>query len=73
MENLQELYRVVTEWSILPLALGLLLVLTVGTGLWQVKWRRTAWLLGLVLFGVTFYLGITRQEWGEVLFNGQLL
>ncbi len=73
MDNLLELYEVVASWSFLPLGLAIVFVATVGAGLWQTRWRRIAWLLGLGLFGATFYLGIARHEWGEVLFNGQLL
>jgi hypothetical protein len=41
--------------------------------LWNARWRRTAWLACLGLLALAFYFGIQRHEWGEVLFNGQLL
>ncbi|GAB4260931.1 MAG: hypothetical protein Kow0092_10080 [Deferrisomatales bacterium] len=73
MESLQELLELVLDWSFLPVALGLVLLTTVGSGWWTPRWRRTIWMVGVVLMGVTLYLGIQRHEWGEVLFNGQLL
>ncbi len=73
METLQELLEVVLDWTFLPIGLSLLLVCVVGSGLWRTRWRRTAWLVGLVLLGASLFLGVQRHEWGEVLFNGQLL
>ena len=54
-------------------ALGLLLLCVVGSGGWRTRWRKSFLLLGLVLWGFALYFGIQRHEWGEVLFNGQLL
>ncbi len=73
MEALQEFLEVVLEWSFLPLAAVILLLGVVGSGLWNPAWKRSAWLFGLVCLAVAFYFGIQRHEWGEVLFNGQLL
>ncbi len=72
-EGLRELLELVLTWSFVPLAAAVLLLLVVGSGAWHTRWRRTVWGLGLVLLGITLYLGIARHEWGEVLFNGQLL
>jgi hypothetical protein len=73
VESLQELLEVVLDWQFLPLAVAMLLVSIVGSGLWNARWRRTAWLACLGLLALAFYFGIQRHEWGEVLFNGQLL
>ncbi|GAB6063235.1 hypothetical protein [Deferrisoma palaeochoriense] len=68
-----ELRELFWDANFIPLGMGLLIVLTVGTGLWNTRWRRTVWLVGVALMGMTLYLGLARHEWGEVLFNGQLL
>ncbi|NOY44652.1 MAG: hypothetical protein GXP50_04255 [Deltaproteobacteria bacterium] len=68
-----ELRDLVWDRTFVPLALAILLTATVGSGLWRTRWGRTAWFAGLVLTGATLYLGLARHEWGEVLFNGQLL
>ena len=73
MEHWEELFAVVLEWSFLPVGVAILFLVTVGTGLWKTHWRRTAWAFGLVLLGFALYFGVQRHEWGEVLFNGQLL
>jgi hypothetical protein len=69
----EELLEVVLEWSFAPLAIAVLLLVTVGAGHWTTRWKRSAWVLGLALFGFCVYFGVGRHEWGEVLFNGQLL
>lgn len=69
----EELLDVVLEWSFVPVALAVLLLVTVGAGHWTTRWKRGAWVLGLALFAFCAYFGIGRHEWGEVLFNGQLL
>ncbi|GAB4253180.1 hypothetical protein [Deferrisoma sp.] len=68
-----EIRDVLWDPNFIPVAVGLVILLTVGTGLWNARWRRTVWFVGLALMGVTLYLGLARHEWGEVLFNGQLL
>ena len=73
MESMWELVEVILEWSFLPVACVIVLVSLVGSGLWEVRWKRSIWLLGLGLCGLAFILGVERHEWGEVLFNGQLL
>ena len=72
-EGLRELLELVLTWSFAPLAAALLLVGVVGSGAWSPRWRRATWALGLALLAATLYLGVARHEWGEVLFNGQLL
>ena len=49
------------------------MVLTVGIGAVRTRLPRSLFLLSLGLFGVALYFGLGRHEWGEVLFNGQLL
>lgn len=73
MEHWEELLDLVLEWTFVPLGLSFLLLLTAGSGLWKPRLKRTVWVVGLVLMGVAAYLGVDRHEWGEVLFNGQLL
>ena len=73
MDQWAELLDVVMQWSFLPLGAAILLLGTLGAGLRKTRWERTAWVLGLLLLGATLYLGVERHEWGEVLFNGQLL
>lgn len=73
MEQWQEFLEVVLEWSFVPVGVAILLLVTVGTGLWKTRKGRSAWLIGLLLLGFTLYFGVQRHEWGEVLFNGQLL
>ncbi len=72
-ESLQEIADVLLTWTFVPLALAVLLAVVVGGGWWRTRWRRAAWLAGAVLVGTALYLGVARHEWGEVLFNGQLL
>lgn len=73
MEHWQEVLDVVLAWSFLPVAVVILFLVTVGTGLLKTRWKRTAWVIGLILAGFVLYFGLQRHEWGEVLFNGQLL
>lgn len=73
MESLLELRDLVLTWEFLPVACVFLLLFAVGSGAWRPRWRRTVWLLSFLLLGVSFAVGIQRHEWGEVLFNGQLL
>lgn len=73
MESLLELRDLVLTWTFVPVALMFLLLATVGSGAWKVRWRRTVWIVGFLLLGASFAIGIQRHEWGEVLFNGQLL
>lgn len=73
METLQDFLDAVLDWSFVPVGLSMLLLATVGTGLLNFRWKRSVWIAGLVLLAVAFYLGLQRHEWGEVLFNGQLL
>jgi hypothetical protein len=73
MESLLELRDLVVAWEFLPVGLVFLLLFTVGSGAWKPRWRKTFWMLGFLLLGASFAVGIQRHEWGEVLFNGQLL
>ncbi len=73
MESWEEFLEVALEWPFLSVVLALLLVVTVGAGHLNPRWRRSVWTVGLVLFGFCLYFGVGRHEWGEVLFNGQLL
>jgi len=72
-ESLLELWELISEPSFLPIVGLLLLLVTVGTGWLRNRLPRSLLVLGLGLAGVTLYFGLTRHEWGEVLFNGQLL
>jgi hypothetical protein len=72
-EILGDLLEVIIDWSFIPLALAVLLVSVVGSGLWNAQWKRTVWVVGLSLLAVAFYFGVQRHEVDEVLFNGQLL
>lgn len=72
-ESLLELWELISEPSFLPIVGLLLLLVTVGTGWLGNRLPRSLLVLGLGLAGVTLYFGLTRHEWGEVLFNGQLL
>lgn len=73
MEHWEEFLDVVLEWSFVPVGVAILLLITAGTGLWKTRRKRSAWLVGLILLGFALYFGVQRHEWGEVLFNGQLL
>lgn len=73
MESWLELYELISEWSFLPLAVALVLVAAVGTGVVRNRSPRVLFLVFLGLMAVALYLGLNRHEWGEVLFNGQLL
>jgi len=73
LESWLELYELISEWSFLPVALALVLVATVGTGMVRNRLPRALFLVLLGLMGAALYLGLNRHEWGEVLFNGQLL
>ncbi|MDF1555906.1 MAG: hypothetical protein P1P84_22720 [Deferrisomatales bacterium] len=73
MESLLELYELISERTFIPIALSLLLAVTVGTGMLRNRLPRVLVLVTLGLAGVALYFGLGRHEWGEVLFNGQLL
>jgi uncharacterized membrane protein YgdD (TMEM256/DUF423 family) len=73
MESLLEFRETVLGWHFLPLGLGVALLVLYGSGLARLRCGRLVWLLGLVLFVGSLYLGLQRHEWGEVRFNGQLL
>ena len=73
MESLLELYDLIAEPIFISVALALLLVVTVGTGVVRNRVPRSWFFLTIGLMGVTLYFGLGRHEWGEVLFNGQLL
>ena len=73
MQDLLEFLDAASNWASVPLGLAVLLFITAGSGLWAPRWKMAVWAAGLVLLAVTFYFEITRHEWGEVLFNGQLL
>jgi len=73
VEHWEEFLDVVLEWSFVPVGVAILLLITAGTGLWKTRRKRSAWLVGLILLGFALYFGVQRHEWGEVLFNGQLL
>ena len=73
MESLLELRDLVLTWEFVPVAVVFVMLLTVGAGAWKTRWGKTLWVLGLALLGVSFAVGVQRHEWGEVLFNGQLL
>ena len=72
-EGWLELWELVSERTFIPIALALLMGLTVGIGAVRNRLPRSLFLLSLGLFGVALYFGLGRHEWGEVLFNGQLL
>ncbi|MEW6487311.1 MAG: hypothetical protein AB1578_05265 [Thermodesulfobacteriota bacterium] len=73
MEDLLEFLEAANNWASVPLGLALLLLVTAGSGLWRSRWKKALWGAGLLLLAATFYFGVARHEWGEVLFNGQLL
>jgi hypothetical protein len=73
MESLLELRDLVLQAMFLPVAAAIVLVATVGSGLWNTRRKRTVFALSLVVFAVALAVGIHKHEWGEVLFNGQLL
>ena len=72
-EGWLELWELISERTFLPVAVATLLTLLVGTGMVRNRLPRSLFLLSLGLFGVALYFGLGRHEWGEVLFNGQLL
>ncbi len=73
MESWHDLLEVVFEWPFLGLAALILLLASVGAGLWPGRWRGAAWVVGLLLLGLSLSVGLGRHEWRDVLFNGQLL
>jgi hypothetical protein len=73
MEALLEFLDAANTWASVPLGLAILLLLTAGSGLWKPRGKRLVWGFGLIVLGLSFYFGVSRHEWGEVLFNGQLL
>ena len=73
MESLLELYELIAESTFIPVALLLLVLVTVGIGVVRNRFPRSLFLATLIALGVAMYFGLGRHEWGEVLFNGQLL
>ncbi len=73
MESWLEFWDAAVTWMSVPLALTIALLITAGTGLWKPRRRALVWIVGLVLVATSLYLGVSRGEWGETLFNGQLL
>ncbi|GAB6062526.1 hypothetical protein [Deferrisoma camini] len=73
MENWLEFWELAATWTFVPLLAAIVLLVTVGTGWWKPRWPRLMWVLGLALVATSLYLGVARGEWGETLFNGQLL
>ncbi len=73
MEDLLEFLEAAANWASIPLGLVILVLATAGAGLWKPRWRRTLWAVSVVLVVLSFYFGVSRGEWGETLFNGQLL
>lgn len=73
MESLLELRDMLLTWTFVPVGLAILILAVVGSGAWKTGWKKTFWILGFLLLGASFAIGVQRHEWGEVLFNGQLL
>ncbi len=73
MEDLLEFLDAAANWASIPLGLAIALTVAVTAGWWRPRRLALAWLVGLALVGVSLYLGVARGEWGETLFNGQLL
>ena len=73
MEDILEFLDAANNWASIPLGLAILLLLTAGSGLWKPRWIRLIWGFGFVVLALSFYFGVSRHEWSEVLFNGQLL
>ncbi len=73
MESLRELKDLLISWSFLPLALAIAVLLTAGTGAWKPRFGKILWIATAGLLATAFVLGLRRHEWGEVMFNGQLL
>jgi hypothetical protein len=73
MEDLLEFLDAANNWASVPLGLAVLLLITAGSGLWRSRWKKTLWGAGLIMVALSFYFGVSRGEWGEILFNGQLL
>lgn len=72
-ESILELIEIFTDWTIIPVVLIFFVLSALGTGLLESKHRKTALFVGVALAVAMFYFGIDRHEWGEVMFNGQLL
>jgi hypothetical protein len=74
MESWRQVVEIALEWPFAAVAaLILLLASAGGAGRWHARWRRSAWVAALLLLGFSLSVGLGRQEWRDVLFNGQLL
>ena len=73
MESLLELKEQIFRLTFLPVALAIILVVAAGSGLWKTRRMGAVLVVSLVLLAAALTVGIGRHEWGEVLFNGQIL
>jgi hypothetical protein len=77
-ESLFELQGLVFVRTFVPVAVILLLLASVGGGVWRPRWKRLVWAVSLAAVISLFAIGVLPhgergREWSEVLFNGQLL
>lgn len=72
-ESWKDFVTVAWEWDFVNLAVALLVILLIGSGLIKSRIRSVAWGIALAVLWSALHAGVARSEWGEVLFNGTLL
>jgi len=72
-EGLQEILELVLDWNFVNVAIILLIILSSGTGLYRSRRKGIVWGVALAVLWATLHVGIGRDEFGEVFFNGTLL
>lgn len=73
LESWKDFMNVVLEWDFVNIAIAVMVILLIGSGLIKSKIRSVAWGIALAALWSALHVGIARKEWGEVLFNGTLL
>lgn len=73
LESWKDFVTVAVEWDFVNIAVAILVIVLVGSGLVRSRVRSIAWGIALAVLWSALHAGVARNEWGEVLFNGTLL
>jgi hypothetical protein len=72
-ESIADLVELLWDWNFVNIAMGLLIIILVGSGLIRTKYKGVIWGVAIAVLWAALHVGIGRHEWGEVFFNGTLL
>lgn len=73
LESWKDFVTVAVEWDFVNIAVAMLVIVLVGSGLIRSRVKSIAWGIALAVLWSALHAGVARNEWGEVLFNGTLL